>query len=369
MRIQAAVLRGGDLPYAIEDVELEEPGESQILVRIVGAGWCHTDLLPRSPGFLAAPPIVVGHEGAGVVERVGPGVREIRVGDHVVLSYDSCGSCVNCSTAHTAYCDTFFPRNLSGAGGDGQVSMTDETGQAVANRWFGQSCFATHSVVPARNAVTVDPALRLELLGPLGCGVQTGAGAILHALRVSAGSSVAVYGVGGVGLSAVMAARVAHAETIIVVDRNADRLALARELGATHTVHATGHGLCEAVRDASGGGTQYALDTTGTPEVIASAVDALRPTGICGLVGAPRGDLELSSRSLAAGRTVTGIVEGGVQPQSFIPRLIELWCQGRFPFDKLLTTFALEDINKAEHATLTGAVVKPVLIPSALPAR
>jgi len=367
MHITAAVLRAADGPYRLEDVDLAEPGPGEVRVRIVGAGLCHTDLLPRVPEFMANPPIITGHEGAGIVEALGEGVADLAPGDHVVLSFDSCRSCANCVSGHPAYCETFFPRNLTGLDLTGGSAVRDADGQPVASRWFGQSSFATHSVVAARNVVKVDPELPLELLGPLGCGVQTGAGSILVALGVEAGSAVVVFGAGGVGLSAVMAAKVAGAATIVAVDLNAARLELARELGATHTFDGAQADLLEHLLRTTGGGAHYSLDTTGVPAVIRTAVHALRPTGTCGLVGVQQGDLVLDPTALAVGRNVMGILEGDAVPQVLIPRLIELWQQGRFPFDKLIQTFPLEEINEAEQATLKGEVVKPVLVvPSAV---
>ncbi|MBS9376008.1 NAD(P)-dependent alcohol dehydrogenase [Rhodococcus sp. B50] len=364
MEITAAVLRAPDAAYRIEKVHLAEPGPEEMRVRIVGAGFCHTDVLPRVPGFLAAPPIIPGHEGSGIVEAVGSAVIDFAPGDHVVLSFDSCRACTNCVSAHPAYCDTFFARNLTGARLDGVSTVTDEEGLPVAAAWFGQSSFATHSLVSQRNAVKVDPTLPLELLGPLGCGIQTGAGSVLVALSVTAGSSFVVFGAGGVGLSAVMAAKVAGATTIIAVDLNPARRELARELGATHTFDGGQQDLLEAIVEATAGGAQYALDTTGIPSVITTAINALRPTGTCGLVGVQQGDLVLDPAALAVGRNVMGILEGDAVPQVLIPKLIALWASGRFPFDKLIKTFPLDHINEAEQATLNGDVVKPVLLPN-----
>lgn len=364
MKMQAAVLRGFDLKYQIEDLDIAEPGPGQIRVRIAGVGLCHTDTLPRVPDLTAGPPIIPGHEGSGVVESIGPGVADLDVGDHVVLSYDSCGRCQNCLSSHPAYCETFMPRNLSGVGLDAEGPVTDSDGKPVAARWFGQSSFATHSIVDAVNAVKVSKDLPIELLGPLGCGVQTGAGAILVALDVRAGSSVVIFGAGGVGLSAVMAARVAGATTIVAVDLHRSRLDLAAELGATHTVDGTDTDILETLIAITGGGAQYSLDTTGVPAVISTAISCLRPTGTCGLVGVQLGDVSLGPMDLAIGRTVTGILEGDAVPGILIPRLIELWRQGRFPFDRLIKKFPLDQINEAEQASLRGDVVKPVLIPS-----
>lgn len=365
MDIQAAVLRAAEGAYAIEDVSLREPGPGELRVRIVGAGMCHTDVLPRAPGMLATPPIITGHEGSGVVEAVGPGVEAggLSVGDHVVLSFDSCRACANCIAGHPAYCDTFFFRNLSGYDLDGTTPVTDGDGNPVAARWFGQSSFATHCLATPRNAVKVDADLPLELLGPLGCGVQTGTGSVLIALGVTAGSSLIVFGAGAVGLSAVMAGRVAGAATIVAVDLNPARLELATELGATHVFDGASDDLLAQLQAATAGGAQFSFDTTGVPAVITTALQSLRPTGTCGLVGVQQGELVIDGLTLAVGRNVKGILEGDAVPQIFIPQLIELWRQGRFPFDRLVETFPLDQVNEAEQASAKGDVVKPVLVP------
>lgn len=362
MKTTAAVLRDPDGPYVLEPVTLREPRADEVLVRIVGAGMCHTDVLPRTAGFIAPLPIINGHEGSGVVEQVGADVQGIAVGDHVVLSFESCRSCENCRAGQPAYCDTFIPRNLTGRDLDGSTAATDADDREISARWFGQSSFAEHAIATARNTVVVDPSLPIELLGPLGCGIQTGAGSILVALDVQPNTAVAVFGAGAVGLAAVMAAKVAEATTIIAVDLHEHRLDLARELGATHTIRGDGD-LTAAVLDASGGGVRTSFDTTGVPQVILSALAATRMAGTCGLVGVLTGDLQLDGMSYT-GKTITGILEGGVVPQEFIPRMIQLWQDGNFPFDRLIETFPLSRINDAERASLDGRVVKPVLLPA-----
>ncbi len=363
MRIQAAVLRGEASPFTIEELELADPGAHQVRVRIVGAGHCHTDVLPRAGAGFGPPPIVLGHEGAGVVEAVGEAVQTVAVGDHVVLSFDSCGHCVNCRAAHPAYCDTFLERNLVGQGVGGAAPLTDSAGAPVAGRWFGQSSFASHAVVDARNAVVVDKELPLELLGPLGCGVQTGAGAVLEVLRIRPGEHIVITGTGAVGLSAVMAAKVAGAGRIIAVDLNRERLALARELGATDTITAGQGDLTAQIREIVPAGPQYGLDTTGLPTVIAAALESLAARGTLGTVGVQQGDLAIGPLTLTVGRTITGILEGDADPRTFIPTLIELWRSGRFPFDRLVETFPLSEINTAEQRALAGEIIKPVLLP------
>jgi aryl-alcohol dehydrogenase len=362
MQIQAAVLRTADGPYSIEAVELADPGPGEVLVRIVAVGMCHTDVLPRAPGSFSPPPIIGGHEGAGVVEAIGAGVTDIAVGDHVVLSFDSCGECSNCRAGASAYCDTFLVRNLLGRRVDGSTAVRDAAGEEVSSRWFGQSSFATHCLATARNTVVVDPSLPLEKLGPLGCGVQTGAGAVLLALDVQPGASLVVFGAGAVGLSAVMAGKVAGATTVIAVDLHRHRLDLALELGATHVLEGTDPDLVARIHEITGGGANHAVDATGVPGVILSALASLRMTGTCGLIGVQQGELVLDPLALV-GKTVVGILEGSAEPRQLIPRLIALWQAGDLPFDRLIEEFPLDRIDEAEAASLSGRVVKPVLRP------
>jgi aryl-alcohol dehydrogenase len=280
----------------------------------------------------------------------------------VVLSFDSCGECANCRSGQPAYCDLFLARNLLGRELDGSETAHDAAGEPVAARWFGQSSFATHAIATERNAVKVDPALPLELLGPLGCGIQTGAGSILRALDVQPGSSVAVFGAGAVGLAAVMAAAVAGAATIIAVDLQQHRLDLAVELGATHVVAGDAPDVTEQIVGITGGGVQNAFDTTGLPGVMLSALRATRMTGRVGLVGVQQGPLSLDTTDYL-GRTILNILEGSADPHEFIPYMLELWQAGRFPFDRLIEQFPLEQINEAEQSSLAGGVIKPVLRP------
>lgn len=365
MQITAAVLRDREGPHNLETIELADPGPGEVVVRIAGVGLCHTDMLPRRVASVAPLPLILGHEGSGVVTEVGPDVSGVAVGDHVVASFDSCGECASCANAHPAYCATFLPRNLIGRALDGSAPARDASGAEVGARWFGQSSFASHALVSARNLVVVDRELPLELLAPLGCGVQTGAATVFNALGVRPGQSIAVFGVGAVGLSAVMAARVAGASTIVAVDRHESRLALAKELGATHAIASADSELVAEIRQITDGGAQYTVDTTGVPDVMVAAINAARVPGTCGLLGAPQGDLTIDPGMLSFGRNLMGIIEGDAVPRLIIPALIELWRQGRFPFDRLVSTFPLSQINEAEQAMSRGDVVKPVLVPSA----
>ena len=356
MRIQAAVLRDPAKPFTVEEVELGAPGPGEVLVRVAGAGLCHTDVVLRMLPELPMP-MIFGHEGSGVVEAIGSGVRSVAPGDHVVLSYDSCGGCARCLTSMAPYCDQFMARNLTGVRADGTSGATDSAGLPVAARWFGQSSFASHAIATERNVVAVDASLPLEMLGPLGCGLQTGAGSVLIALGVRPATSIAVFGTGAVGLAAVMAARIAGAAEIIAVDLHPARRELALELGATRAIDGADPDLAAAI-----GQVHYCFDTTGVPAVAATAIAVLRPGGTCGLVGAGGGEIRLRPEALA-GRSLRYILEGEAIPQQFIPRLIQLWQRGRFPFDRLLRSYPLDQINDAERDSANGTTIKPILLP------
>ncbi|WP_134325174.1 NAD(P)-dependent alcohol dehydrogenase [Cumulibacter soli] len=361
MKTQAAVMRAADGPYAIEEIELPNPGPGELLVRVVGAGMCHTDVVPRAGSDLVGPPIVTGHEGSGVVEAVGPDVTRAQVGDHVCLSFDSCGKCQACADGVPAYCVQFMVRNLSGLTAEGQPVGKDANGADVKARWFGQSSFATYCLATERNAVVVDKALPLEKLGPLGCGVQTGAASIAVAMGFKAGRSLVVFGAGAVGLSALMAAKVLEAKTIIAVDLHPHRLDIARELGATHVIAGDAEDLVAQIHEITGGGADYVFDTTGLPPVQKNAMAALRLGGTAGFVGVQQGDFPMGSES--TGKSIMNILEGATDPQVFIPRMIEWWQAGKFPFDSLIETYPMSEINQAEQDSLSGKTIKPILIP------
>ena len=362
MQVKAAVLRTQGAPFVVEDIELPEPKADQVLVEIAGTGFCHTDVLPRMPQFASSLPVIAGHEASGVVIAAGP-AASVAVGTPVVLTFDSCGRCASCLSGHPAYCVHFRELNLGGAGSGDSPAARDIHGAPVGSRWFGQSSFASHAIAGPRNVVPVSDDLPLELLGPLGCGIQTGAGSILVALGVQAGDSVAIYGVGAVGLAAVMAARLAGASSIVAVDLDESRLERAQHFGATHIVRGDEEDLGRRVAEAAGAGISHALDTTAAPEVISAAIDSVRPTGSLGLVGVGSRDVTLGRAALTMGKTIMGILEGDVVPQLFIPRLIDLWQKGLFPFDELIATYPLDDINRAEQDAASGATVKPVLLP------
>jgi len=361
MEIKAAVVREKGA-FVIEDLELEEPRDNEVLVRMVACGVCHTDLIARDQYVPVPLPAVLGHEGAGVVERVGSRVTKVQPGDHVAMSYLSCGSCGSCEKGAPTHCDTFMPANFSGARLDG--SLTLRKGQdKVHGSFFGQSSFASHSLASERNVVKVPKDLPLEIMGPLGCGIQTGAGGVMNSLKARPGSSIAVFGAGSVGISAIMAAVVSGCTKIIAVDINDDRLTLAKEFGATHAINSAKTDPVAEVVGITGRGLDYSLDCTGVPVVLRSAFDSLATGGVCGLIGAaPAGaEVGLTMQSVLNGRTLMGIVEGDSVCDVFIPLLIELYRQGRFPFDRMVTFYPFEEINRAAEDSEKGKTLKAVL--------
>jgi aryl-alcohol dehydrogenase len=361
MRTEAAVTRPGSPHPVLEPVELEDPAEGEVLVRIAATGVCHTDLHAHEDE--RSLPIVLGHEGAGVVEAVGPGAEEWAVGDRVLLSASPhCGACARCRQGATTYCEHVGELTFGGARLDGTTGMAQD-GRPVHGRFFGQSSFARHALGQARAAVRLPGDLPLELLAAFGCGVSTGAGSVLFALGVRAGESVAVFGTGGVGLSAIMAARVAGARRIVAVDVVPARLELALELGATHAVDARAEDPVEAVRAATGGGADAALNTTRTPAVYDQALASLAVLGRLGFVGPPPDPWAPDVQSwMLSGRSVQGIVQGGVAARVLVPLLIDLHRQGRFPVERLVRAYPFAEIGRAFADSAAGTTVKPVLV-------
>jgi aryl-alcohol dehydrogenase len=363
VKITAAVTEQKGAPFTLEEVELGDLRPDEVLVRIAAAGICHTDLIVRDQWYPVPLPAVLGHEGAGVVERVGAGVTGIAPGDHVALSYHSCGHCPCCATGRPSYCHEFFAHNFGASRPDGTSALSRD-GEPLHAHFFGQSSFATHSVANARNVVRLDDDIPLEIVAPFGCGIQTGAGAVLNVLRPAAGTSLAVFGTGTVGLAAVLAARIAGCTTIIGIDKNTHRLEMARELGATHTIAAGSEDAVAAIQKITGHGADASLETTASPQVFRAAVECTAPTGVCGLIGAPAFGTEVTfdmNSILVFGRTIRGIVEGDSVPSVFLPRLLDLWRQGRFPIERIMTFYDFDQIDRAAGEAEAGNVIKSVL--------
>lgn len=362
---QAAVLRDKNGSFGIETIRMEPPRRNEVIVKIAGVGLCHTDLVVRAGNYPIPFPMVLGHEGSGVVHTVGEDVTSLAPGDHVVLSFGFDSHCKNCMNGQPAYSDQFFARNFSGRRPDGTTPLKDAAGEDLSSYFFAQSSFGEYAIAPEESVVKIDSDVPVEIMGPLGCGIQTGAGAVMNALGCRPGTSIAVFGAGSVGLSAVLAARAVGCTEIIAVDLVERRLDIAREMGATHTIDAGAENAVERIVEITGDGAQYALDCTGVPAVVRQSVECLRLTGMAGLLGVPQpgAELTLELRTLLSGRGIRGIIEGDSVPRLFIPELVALWKTGRFPFDRLIKTYRLDQIEEAIHDTETGAVVKAVLLP------
>ena len=361
MHIQAAVCREKG-SFTLEDVDLSEPQLDEVLVKIVACGVCHTDLAVRDQHLPLPLPAVLGHEGAGIVVKTGAAVSKVKAGDHVVLSFGSCGKCANCLSGRPAYCAEFLAYNVGTRRPDGSCTH-QQHGKAITGAFFYQSAFATHALTHVRNVVKVSRDLPLEVLAPLGCGIQTGAGAVFNCLRPQAGSSIAIFGAGAVGLSAIMAAKVAGCAVIVAVDVQPGRLELARELGATHVVNARTGDAVAAVREISAGGVDSAVEATGIPAVMTQAFDSLNGTGTVIVLGVAPGGATVSvdAGNLLGGKKLRGAIEGESVPEVFIPQLIALWKAGKFPFDRLAKFYAFEEINQAAQDSERGLTIKPII--------
>jgi len=363
MQIKAAVAREAGKPLSIENINIDEPRANEILVKMVATGICHTDLSVMA-GYLPTPlPAVLGHEGAGIVEKVGNGISKVKPGDPVVITFNACGGCPSCQQNDRAYCYEFFPRNFLANRTDGSSSLS-ANGDAINSNFFGQSSFATHAICHENNIVKVPSDVPLEMLGPLACGIQTGAGSVMNSMKVYEGSSFVVFGAGSVGLSAVMAAKVQKAAINIAVDIKEERLEMAKELGATHTINSSKEDVLEKIKEITGGGANFSLDTTGIPAVIRVATDCLGIKGICGVLGANPPGTEMTLNAfdfLSHGRRLMGLIEGDAVSDEFIPQLIDLYKQGKFPFDKLISYYEFDQINEAIQDTHSGKAIKPIV--------
>ncbi|MEH2549372.1 aryl-alcohol dehydrogenase [Bradyrhizobium sp. AZCC 2262] len=369
MQITAAVVREPGANFTLEAVELDEPRADEILVRIAAVGVCHTDLVARDGVMPFSMPAVLGHEGAGTVEKVGSAVTKIAPGDRVAIIFRSCGSCDRCGSGDPAYCYTMPILNYIGMRPDGSTAIRHGD-IAISYNFFGQSSFASHTLAYERNVLKLPDDIPFEIAAPLGCGVQTGAGGVMLALACPRNSSILITGGGTVGLSAVMGAAIQGCRTIIVVEPHAARRVLAQQLGATHLIAPNEcPDLAAAVRAILPNGVDYAFDTTGQPEILTAAMGALAPKGVLGIVGIPPVGTPMPGQLgvvLQLGQTVRGIIEGDSDPEFFLPILIDHWRAGRLPLEMLIHAFPFDQINHAILAQHQGDCVKVVLtLPSA----
>ena len=361
MKTQAAIYFGGDPKVTIADIELEDPRSNEVLVRVKAVGICHTDIGMMSPDPFIPDPIVLGHEGVGIIEKKGKNVKGLELGDAVILSIDHCEACHSCKSGNPSYCENMMKLHFSGRRADGSspISFDKKPVNAV---FFAQSSFSSYAIAPSRAVIKIANDLPFELMAPLGCGIQTGAGTVLNIMEPQAGQGIAVFGVGTVGLSAIMAAKISGCHPIIAIDTNAERLSLAAELGAHKTINPENEDpIAVILTKTNGRGIEYSFDTTGQAFVIRQAVDSLFKNGLC-VMAAGHGDVTLDGFSIVLGKTIRGTLEGGGDPQIFIPHLIELFKAGKLPIDKIVTCFPFSKINDGLSALAQGRVIKPVLI-------
>ncbi len=362
--ITAAVTPKEGADFELQSLKIRQPQGDEVLVKIVATGMCHTDLIVRDQLYPVPLPLVLGHEGAGIVQAIGDNVKTLEVGDHVVLSYGHCGHCKQCYSGQPAYCAEFFERNFGGSDTHGNNAICTSDDQSIHDHFFAQSSFATLALSQENNAIKVTKDAPIELLGPLGCGVQTGAGAVINALKVTPASTFVTWGAGAVGLSGVMAAKICGAATIIAVDIVDSRLQLAKELGATHTINSKEQDAVEAVKEITGGGADFALESTGVPDILTQGVEALGILGKMAIVGAPALETPANfdvNDLLISGKSIVGVVEGNSRPKIFIPELVDLYLKGQFPFDKLVKYYKFDDINQAVKDSENGTTLKPII--------
>jgi aryl-alcohol dehydrogenase len=364
VKIQAAVAWEAGAPLSIEEFDLDDPRDDEILVRVEAVGVCHTDDNARLGRLPVVFPMILGHEGSGTVESTGKDVTGVKPGDRVLFTPDYCGKCEQCLLGLTPYCDDVVAATFTGTRPDGSP-RAHQNGRPVRASFFGQSSFATYSLVTERNIVPVPADAPLHYLAGFTCGVQTGAGAILNAMPVAPGRSVAIWGTGAVGLAAVMAAAASGADEIVAIDRVQHRLDLAAELGASHTIDTTGRELADVtaeVTKATRKGADVALDTTGNPAVILAAISGLATHGTASVITSSGPPVTVPPGVLLLkGRKLRGSMGGHINPTVFIPRLLDLHRQGRFPVDRLVKNYPFADVNTAIADSLSGATIKPVL--------
>ena len=362
MQPRAAIVKQKEGAFSIEPIQLSQPKKDEVLVKVKACGICHTDEVGRLGFFPFSFPVVLGHEGAGVVMSVGEGVTDFKEGDKVCFSYSYCGECEMCRSGRPYACFSNRRLNFSGQNFDGTRRIRYK--DTPVSAFFGQSAFATHAVVHKNNLTLIDPEIPVELAAPLGCGIQTGAGTVLNCLQPQADTSILINGCGAVGLSAIMAAKLSPCSKIIACDISEERLELAKEFGATHTINASEvDSVPDAVRSLTEGlGAHYAADCTGSGESLRLSLNSVRSFGMCAAVGAaPEITFQVEGELMGVAKRLIGVVEGYSIPQVFIPKLIQYYKDGKFPFDKLIKYYKFDEISEAFEDIHNGKVIKAVL--------
>lgn len=363
---RAAVLEAANAPFVATDIEVGEPGTGEVLVRLVASGLCHTDLGVQVGGIPLPLPGVIGHEGAGVVEKVGPGVTSVAVGDQVIMSFTSCGDCSSCHANHPAYCTTWLPRNLMGLIRHEDSGQLTRDGQPITGHFFGQSSFSSYSLADERSLVKVAPDADLAVLAPLGCGVLTGFGSMWNVLNPGPNDTVAIYGAGAVGLSGLIAAALRSPATLIAIDIVDARLELARSLGATHTINPKTEDVAARIAEITGGvGVTLSFDTTGNPQVARGALDAASAGGgtvlVCG-APPPGTEIPVDIQGILPGKVLRGVTMGDAVAAELIPQLVALHAEGKLPLEKLQKRYSIDEVQQAADDMHHGVTVKPVIV-------
>jgi aryl-alcohol dehydrogenase len=363
VRIKAALAPERGARFRLETLDLAEPAADELIVRVAATGVCQTDVHARDDYFGIPFPAVFGHEGAGIVERVGAAVERVAPGDRVVMVSPSCGTCHACVRKLPGYCASARRIKFSGRLRNGQIPL-NRGEEPVSGAFFQQSSFASHALATEGNVVKVPDEVPLEVAAAFACGVNTGAGAVLNALRPEAGSVFAVFGAGSVGLAGLMAARIAGCATLIAVDLHESRLSLARQLGASVCINVASEDPVGRIKEVTDGrGVHYSLEAAGDPRALRQAVNVLAPLGVCCLVGSARAGVEaaLEMPLLQHGRTVRGCIQGDAPPEEFFPQLFAHYREGRLPVDRLIRYYDFADINQALDDAASGRTVKAVL--------
>ncbi|KAM0209920.1 hypothetical protein ACHAPA_007201 [Fusarium lateritium] len=362
----AIVLRKPNTPVSLEPISLGELRPDEALVQIHATGVCHTDLLCMRGKLPAPTPIVLGHEGAGVIVAKGENLRDFELSDKVILSYNFCGTCHECAHDNEPYyCQSLLKLNFGGVRADGTSALSLSDRDDLHGHFFGQSSFSRYAIVNMNSMVKVPTNTPLDLFAPLGCGLQTGAGAVLNTLDVKPGTSIAVFGVGSVGLSAVMAAKMRNAGRIIAIDMMSSRLELAMKLGATDVILASEKDIIDRIKAlCPPNGVKYAIDCSGNPQAVASMIDSLGTRGRACSVGAPAPDVRASVNIFAHlinGREYVGCHQGESVAKEMIPFLIQQHAEGNYPLEELITYYKAEDFETAFSDTEKGLTIKAVL--------
>lgn len=362
---EAFVIAEKNAPFVLEKIELDDPLDDEVLVEIVACGLCHTDLLVAS-GHLPSPyPCTLGHEGAGRVIKAGKGVTRTKVGDEVLLSFSYCQTCKTCDAGHPAGCRSWRELNFGRTRSDGSNLNATLSDKRIHGTFFGQSALAKHALVVESSCTVVPKGSDLVQLSPLGCGMQTGAGAVMNALNPARPerSTIVVFGSGAVGMAAIFAAAAIGMQTIIAVDLQDSRLEIAKAMGATHGINGRSDVLAK-IKEICNGPCDYSIDATGAAPCIKAAWECLGSCGKMVQLGdpGPGNSLPIGIHdTIVMSKQYIGLAEGDSNPPEFIPKLIKLYEEGKFPLNKISKTFHYSKLEDAIHAMHDGSVIKPII--------